>query len=602
MRVPLPYAVARRRYGLPGGSQAVWDRIADRLGPNWLPMVVAWPALAAVVALLLFTLYMTFVPGLPTEGGFTLSHWANLARPYVLTTVIPNTLLVGVGTVLVNMTFALPLSWILNRALIPGRSLFVAALAIVVVIPGFVTAMAWMIMVNERTGLLNTAIAGALGMEKLFFNVDNTFGMAWVLGLSLTPSMFFMVSGSMRSIGADVEEAAAASGASWWQRQLRVTLPLLKPAILSAAIYNFMTAIAIFEVPALLGGAGGRNAVLSTELFYAVHPTAQVATIQFGAAGVYGMLIVLPSLVALYFYYRVLAQGQRYQVITGKAYRAQEVALGRWKYPALAFVLGYFLMAVVLPFLVLVWVSFLPFLQFPSVEALSKLTTANYAVLPTVIGGLPVIVNTLLLIAVVPLLVLLFSFMTSWIVVRTRSRLRQPMDVIAVLPHAIPGTAFAFGLFMFALAVGSWLPLGGTLAIIVIAQVLHFLASGTRIMNSALLQVHRELQEAAQTSGASELATMWRVMLPLLKPSLLYAVLWIALLSAREVSMALFLTGAQNKVFSVTIWTMWQSGKFPAAAAASVVLIVAMGLLALGAVRLAGGAVGVASREAARKV
>src|SRR5262249_17932588 len=238
--------------------------------------------------------------------------------------------------------------------------------------------------------------------------------------------------------------------------------------------------IAIFEVPALLGGAGGRNAVLATELFYAVHPSSQVATIQFGAAGVYGMLIVLPSLVALYFYYRVLAQGQRYQVITGKAYRAPEVALGRWRYPALAFVLGYFLLAIVLPFVVLVWVSFLPFLLLPSAEAVSKLTTANYAVLPVVIGGLPVVLNTVLLVLIpflpvlmVPLLVLLFSFMTSWVVVRTRSRLRQPMDVIAVLPHAIPGTAFAFGLFMFALAVGSWLPLGGTLAIIVIAQVLH---------------------------------------------------------------------------------------------------------------------------------
>ncbi len=563
-------------------------------------------ALASVLALTFFVLYMTFVPGLPIEPGLTLSHWALLSDSYLALEVIPNTLIVGVGTVLVTIFFAGPLAWLLNRTTLPFRNVFMAMIATVVVIPGFVKAMGWIILVNEKIGLINKGLAALLGLESIPINLNNPYGMAWVMGLALTPSMFFLISGPMRALDPTLEEAAGVSGVNRWWTFVRVSLPLVWPAILGGAIYNFMTAISIFEIPAMLGGASGRAPVLASELFYTVHPTtpdSAASEIPYGAAGVYGVLIAAPSLLALHFYHRILAKTHRYGVITGKGYRPRNVELGRYKYWGVAFVLFYLLLAVVLPILVIVWTSLLPYVQMPSIEALSKLNFANYDDLYTIMGGPKVIRNTILLMVTVPVLVLFFSFMTSWVVVRTRLRMRQTMDTIAMLPHAIPGLAFAFALFILGLVASRWLPwlpLRGTVMIIIIANSLNRLAYGTRITNAALLQVTPELEECARVCGASNVSVMWRIIAPLIKPSLIFAGLWTAMLTFREVSMALFLTETKNLVLAASVWMLWRDGDLSVASAAATVMVLITGVLMILTLVFAGGRL-VESRDGAQE-
>lgn len=576
----------------------VGDRLLHFLGPHILPLLLSWIALSSVIALTLFVLYMTFVPGLPFDPGYTLDHWADLADSYLVLEVIPNTLIVGVGTVLVTVFFAGPLAWLLNRTTIPFRNVFMAMIATVVVVPGFVKAMGWIMLINEHIGLINHGLAALLGVDKIYMNLNNPYGMAWVMGLALTPSMFFLLSGPMRALDPSLEEAAGVSGVSRWWTFMRISLPLVWPAILGGAIYNFMTAISIFEIPAMLGGASGKAPVLASELFYTVHPTtpdSAAAEIPFGAAGVYGVLIAAPSLVALHFYHRILAKAHRYGVITGKGYRPRDVDLGRYRYLGLAFVIFYLILAVVLPILVILWTSLLPVVQMPSFEAISKLSLGNYDDLLTVVGGPAVIRNTVLLTMTVPLLVLLFSFMTSWIVVRTRLPMRQTMDTIAILPHAIPGLAFAFALFMLGLLISRWfpeLPLRGTVTVIIIANVLNRLAYGTRITNAALLQVTPELEECARVCGARNVSVMWRVIVPLIKPSLIFASLWTALLTFREVSMALFLTETKNLVLSASVWILWRDGEMGVGSAAAMIMIGITGMLMLVTLILAGGKFG----------
>lgn len=576
------------RYGWIGEGRG---RLARFLGPQILPLSLSWIALSGVVALSLFVLYMTFVPGLPTDPGFTLDHWKEVARPFMLTEVLPNTTIVGVGTVLVVIFFACPLAWLLNRTTLPYRSFFIASIAVTVIVPGFVKSMGWILLVNERIGLINKWLASLLGVERVALGLSNTLGIAWVMGLMLTPTVFFLISGPMQTLDPSLEEAAVIAKANRRRMLLHVSLPLVWPAILGGSIYIFMTAISIFEVPALVGG--GKVPVLATELFYSVHPTqlGEAASPPYGVAGVYGVFIAVPCLVALYFYHRVLARARNYEVITGKGYRPHLVDLGGFKYLGLAFVVLYLILAVVLPLLVLVWTSLLPLLQMPSLEAVSKVSLNNYRkALPALGGGL-MIRNTVVLMVSVTVLALLFSFMTSWVVVRTRIRVRHAMDTIAMLPHAIPGLAFAFSLYMLgimAFRYFSWEGLSGTLVVIVIAHVLERLAYGTRITNAALLQVHRELEECARVCRASGVATMWSIVVPLVKPSLVFAGVWTALQSYREVSVALFLGGSKNRVLSVAIWEMWRGGNQTLAAAGAVIMVAVMGLLLLAAISFAG--------------
>jgi len=208
------------------------------------------------------------------------------------------------------------------------------------------------------------------------------------------------------------------------------------------------------------------------------------------------------------------------------------------------------------------------------------------------LGGTSVLRNTVIVVVSVSALVTFFSIVISWIVVRTRLRQRKTMDILSMMPHAVPGIAFAFALTMLGIMAGvwtPWLPLSGTLAIIIIADLIHRLPYGTRLANAALVQVHRELEEAATMSGANNAMTLWRILLPLIKPSIVYLAVWTGLLTLQEVSMALFLSGPHNTVLSVAIFQLWVEGNLGPAAAGTVVLTLIMTALTWTILKVTGG-------------
>jgi iron(III) transport system permease protein len=543
-------------------------------------------ALSFVAVLLVFVLYMTFVPGLPIDPGLTLAHWAGIVDRRMFSEVIPNTLVVGIGTVLVATCFAFPISWLLNRTNVPLRNMFITLMAVVVVVPGFTKAMGWIMLVDERIGLVNTALASLLRVDRVPITLVNSLlGIAWVMGLTLTPMIFFLISGSMRAMDPTLEEAAEVAGLGQSDRIFRVTMPLIWPAVLAGMIYTFMTAISIFEIPALLGAAGGKVPVLATELFYAVKPGGnELGDIRYGAAGVYGVLIAVPSAVGLYFYLKMVTRARRYEVISGKGYRPRDIDLGRAKWPAFAFVVTYLALGLVLPVAVLLWASLLPILQMPSAAAFAKVSLANYQNLFINIGGASVLGNTIALVISVSLLVTFFGVMISWVVVRSDFRLRKLMDIVAMLPHAIPGLAFAFALAMLAIVLQKWVPavsLTETLLIIIAANVITWLSYGTRVTSAALLQVQRDLEDCGKVCGLTSSAIIPAIIVPLIKPSLVFVALWTGLLTSREVTMALFLAGPGNQVLSVSIWTLWNNGVTGVAAAGAVAMVAVLGVLTL---------------------
>lgn len=558
------------------------EAVGDFIGGIRFPLLFAWLACGVVVFLVVFVGYMTFVSGLPTEPNLTFQNYADVFDSYLFRRVIPNTVIVGFGTVAVVLFFGVPLAGLLHRTNVPLRELWTTLIAVVVIVPGFLKAMGWIMLLSPKIGLINKFLIYVFGLGQAPLSVNNVWGISFVQGLMLTPTMFFLLAGPVRSMDPALEEAAQVSGATVWRTIRWVSLPVLWPAILGGSIYTFMTSIAIFEVAALLGGIG-RTPVLATELFLNTRPLqAESIMPRYGMAGVYGLLIAGPSLVALYYYLRVIGKGYRYAVVTGKGYRPKDFDLGRGRYLALAFVIVYLLLAVVFPLLVLVWASLLPYLLMPSERAISLVSLKWYQGIMDIIGGFDVILNTAVLVVATPVVVLFFSFMISWVVVRSRVRGRSVMDTIVMLPHAVPGLGFAFALVIVAIVAAKWfpwLPLYQSIGIIVIANAVNRLSYATRITNAALLQVGRELEESAQVCGARRLGTMRWVVAPLIKPSLVFGAIWTGLLVFREISMALMLSGPKNQVLSVRIWEAWSQGQFSEASALGVVMVAVMGTL-----------------------
>ncbi|MEX0804336.1 MAG: iron ABC transporter permease [Candidatus Binatia bacterium] len=569
-------------------SVAPWkERIADVADEfasgNAIAHFFAWLICSAIIAMCLVILWMTFVPGLPFQPGLSLANYAEVFGSDHFLRVLYNTAFVGAGTVAIVLFFAIPLAWLLNRTDIPFASFFIAVLAISVIIPGLVKAMGWIMLLSPQIGLLNQLLMSVFNLADAPFDINTLWGIAFVQGLSLAPSMFFLISGPMRALDPALEEAAEVAGANGWKRLRWVTSPMLWPAIFGGAIYTFMTAIAIFEVAAVLGGLS-ENRLLATEIFLAVQPFEGSLEIRYGVAGIYGLLIIGPSLVALYFYFQSIRQAHRYAVISGKGYRPKIISLGRMRIWAVLFAISYILLAVVLPFLVLVWASLLPSLRMLTFDSFSIMTLRWYKEIYYVVGGFDVVRNTMVLVVTTTLLVLFFSFMVSWVVVRTRLRTRATLDTIAMLPHAIPGLGFAFAFLIVGILAARWfpsIPFYNTVWIIIAANVLNRLSYATRITNAALIQVQQELEDAALVCGAKKWISMWHVIVPLVRPSLVFAGLWTALLVFREVSMALLLGGPRNKVLATQMWILWRQGNLSEAAALSIVLIFVMGILIL---------------------
>jgi len=515
-------------------------------------------------------LIMTLRQGLPGQARpLTLANFAEVFTDPFTGQVLGNTVAFAAVAIAITLLFAVPLVWLVTRTDLPGKEAIYLLMTIGILTPVFLRVIGWILLFSPQIGLVNQALMNAFGLSEAPLSLYNVVGMAITQGIAFVPAAFFMLVAAYRAIDPALEEAAYTSGASRWKTLLRINLPLTLPAILGVMIYLLMTAISVFETPALLG-LPSRTFVLSSAIYFAVTP--QTGLPKYGLAATYGLIMMALGLLASYLYFRVISQGKKYAVISGKGYRPRLLELGRGKWVALAFVAGYFALEIFLPFAAILWASLLPHLQVPSAAALSEVSLNNYLALPRYVSLNPIL-NTLLLVVAAPTLTVILALAVSWIVVRTRYAVRGPLDLLAFLPHAIPSIVFAVALAWLALSYRSWLPLYGSMLLIILAHTVTSLAYGTRTMNSALIQVHSELEEAGQLSGAPPWQVFSRILLPLVSGAVFNAWLWLALLSYREVTMALVLYSPSSEVLPTLVWKMWASSMVPQVAALGVLLI-----------------------------
>ena len=531
---------------------------------------------------LLMVVLMSLRTGFPGEGGpLTLANFIAVYSAPGTYKVLLNTLLFASGTVLVALVFAVPLVWLLTRTDLPLKGTIYVLMTVGILIPVFLRTIAWILLLSPRIGLVNQWATQLFGLDHPLISLYNIPGMAFIQGVSFVPSAFFMLAAAYRTMDPSLEEAAYTAGVSKFQTFLRINVPITLPAIAGVMVYLFMSAIAVFEVPAIIGFPA-RILVLSALIFTSTNPPAGLP--DYGLAGAYGAVMLVAGLSLAFFYVRLVQHGKKYTVITGRGYRPRQISLGRWKWAALAFAMLYLSMEVFIPFLVLVWASLLPHLQLPSAEAFSQISLSNYETIFDYVDALPFI-NTAILMFAVPTATMFLSVLVSWLVVRTQVSFRGSLDTIAFLPHAIPSILLAVGLGYLGLAYRNFFPVYGTIAIIAIAHTITWIAYGTRTTNGVMIQVHRELEEAGKVSGASTPRVLGRIVLPLVAAGIFNSWIWISMLSYREVTMALALGTRKNLVVSTIVWQFWGNGWVPQVAALGVVLVL-FAVLVVGALKI----------------
>jgi len=524
---------------------------------------------------------------LPTDFSLATMGWVNYLKVYTdpdTYALLGNTVIYVAGSALLGISLSVTLAWLVERTNMPGKVWIYAGVPMTLAVPGMLQAMAWVLLLSPRIGLINKSLQNLLDLDQPPINIYSLGGMIFLEGLRLVPTAFLMLVPLMRSMDPTLEEAAAVSGARPFSATRKVTLRLLAPGLVAVMIYQVMTALEVFEIPGILGLPAGIY-VFSTKI-YAIIRSATFMPV-YGQANALAMVYLLIAVVTTYFYARMISRVEKYTIITGKGYRPRQFDLGGWRYLALACVFLYLFLAILLPFLVFAYASFLSYLQTPSLEAMKGMTLKNYRFLAQYGEAGDALKNTILMVMLTATATVLLSFFVSLVVVRSKFWGRKLLDQLAFVPHAIPGIVLGIAFFWVFLKI-DFLPIYGTVWAISIGFTVSFLSYGSRAMNASLLQIHKELEEAAYVSGARPWRTLWRVFLPLMLPTFVGVWIWVVLHAVRIAGLPLILyEGPRNQVLSILIWNMWDQGYVPAVAAIGTLLMLTLLLLTL-AVRYIG--------------
>ncbi|HEY7165954.1 MAG TPA: ABC transporter permease subunit [Candidatus Binatia bacterium] len=535
---------------------------------------IAGTAAVAILGLLITIVWMSFRTGVPGQpSSYTLSHYRLLLTDPYIYRVTLTTLQFAAITIGVSIPLGFLFAWFIERSDLPHKALAMSVLGIGILFPTFLKAMGWVFLLHPRIGIINIFLMQLFGLRTAPFNIATLAGIGFVEGLTLTPLAYVMISAALRSMNPALVEAANIHGVGKLKTLLRVELPLVWPALLSAVIWMITVAIAAFDVPGVIGMANNIF-TFSTALYFMINPNEGLP--RYGISGAYGTLMVGASLLLMIPYFNALKQSHRYQIISGKAYRCRPIELGRWRTLGWALLGSYVLIAFVLPLLAIFWVSLLPYVQIPSRQALSVVSFDRYAAMSVDSALLNAAVNTLLLMVAVPTLIIVISSVISWIVTRSQIRCRMVLDAIAFLPHPVPHLLFALAIAYFALLISNVIPLYGTIFVLMAVYVVCWISFGTRVLNNSMIQVHRELEEAAQVGGVSTLKIIWNVILPLVRPGIVYVWIWTCLSAYRELTMAVVLASPKSQVLSTYVWGEWHGGGLGDAAAIAVVMMAVM--------------------------
>lgn len=558
----------------------------ERTTVNW-QLAITLAASGIVLYLVLAPLAVLVVASLKSEPGvlpfesapLSLANYINIYRDPDTYNLLFNSFVFAIGSLFIGFSLSVTFSWLIERTNLPLKNIIYSLILVPLAVPGMLAAISWILLLDPRIGVLNIILRTIVGSHSGIgpFNIYTLYGMFLVQGIQVVPTAFLMMSGAFRSMDPSLEEASRCSGQGTLSTALRITLPMMGPAIFAAAIYFFILTLESFEIPGVIGLTAGLQ-VFSTRIYWASHPDPGIP--DYGGASTLAVTLLVIAGFLMWLYGRVTRRAERYRTVTGKGYRTRPIDLGKWKYVALAFFVFYFVISVLLPFIILFWASLHSFYLPPSIQGLSTITFDAYRSLFSRGDFSGAIVNTLLLAVVTATVTMFLVSLVSWVVVRSQLPGRRLLDTISFLPQAIPSMVVGLAVLFVYLSFPN--PFYGTIGVIAIALITKYLAFGSRTMSAGFLQLHPELEEASQVAGASWLTTYRKILLPLMAPIFINGWIWVAIHSMRELSAALMLSTPNSVVVSTQIWSLWQNGAVPEASVLGVLLILTLAVIAGG--------------------
>ncbi len=535
--------------------------------------VLAGSLIVTPIVIVLFRSLTTTRLG--AAAGFTVENYFRVFHDPQILPMIKNSIVYAAGSATLGTFVGAMLAWIVARTNTPGKTLVELMPLYPILMPPIMKNMAWILLLSPRSGILNNFLLENFGIGGQPFNAFSMPAMIWVFGLTCVPLGYLFLLPVFLSFDPSLEESAYIAGSKPMRTLLRITFPLAIPAFLSAFVLNFLRGLRSFETPVLQGSPGGVNVFVSK-----VYDSMSIEYNP-GLATAYSSVLVVLSALALVLYVRTTRFSERYATITGKGYRVKTVDIGAWKYVTFLAVFGYFLVGIAVPFVVLIVTSLIPyydyetFMKFPANINLSN----YYRVMrhPSFVSGL---YNSLGLSIVIAVVTVLAGIIMAFTIYRTKVWGSKVFEFIGTMPLAFPPLVLSLGLVI--AVIGT--PLYNTLWALGIGLFVAYFPYALRNASGAIVNIHKELDEAAWVHGARWRHVFFKVTLPLLKPTVAGALFYIFVEAIRNIDVAVLLVAPGTEYGPVTLFEYFRVGQWAEAAAGGVIYLIIL-ILAVSAAK-----------------
>ena len=505
--------------------------------------------LPAVIFLVQASLHETNFDG--SFGDFTWEYYLTLVTGNQFFNNLINATLYAVGSAVVAISIGVTLAWIVERTNTPFRQWVMITSIVSLGIPSVLYTISFLMLLGKM-GPMNQILMWIFSSDEPFLNVYSLWGMILIEGIEFAPLSFLLLSSVFRSNDASFEEASMMSGAGIAQTFGNITFKLAMPGILALVILIFIRAFESFETPAVVGFPGNVS-VLTPDIYESI----EELPANYGQAGAFSVMLLLIVMGMLYAYNRLSRSAEKYQPITGKGFRPRVMDLGRWRWVSFSILFVLFFVIIGFPIGIVLWVSFVPFYDGISVEALKLFSLDNYRTVSKAGSFRDAVGNTVILGASAATMVAPFTALCAWLAVR-RHKGAWMLDQLATAPLIFP--AIVMGVAFLQLILNMPFGLYGTLLSIIIASMVRYMPYGMRYSYAGIMQIHTELEEASAISGARQSTTFVRIVLPLVAPAMLTCWLFVFLVSVKAVSIPILLAGPKSQVVAIALFDMWENG------------------------------------------
>lgn len=526
-----------------------------------LLIIVGFLTVCPVVMLVLGS----FSEGLTAFGSFTLDKYIEVYTDPALFEVIVNTVIFVLGSSTLATGLALFLAYLNTRTDIPFKFLFRIISIIPMMIPHLLFSVSWALLLNPSNGMMNIVLKNVFLLERAPFNIYSLWGMILVEGLLDLPIAYLIIAPAMASFDVVLEESSRVFGAGTWRTLVRVTLPVLRPAILAAFILGVVRSLASFAVPSVLG-MPGRVHVLATYLYEMI---ALGFATDYGKAAAVGMSVLATSVTLIFVYRALTAESEKYVTISSRGYRPTMIELKGARIPLFAVVALLSFIMIVLPVAVLFYTSLVPYTMVPSARAFSLMSWKHWiGVLQDPISLLS-LKNSLFLGVAGATLGVVLSIFVAYVIVKVKTRASGILESLSYLSFSFPGIVIGVGFMWFFVQT----PLYATLWALLIGYIATYLPYGIRPLASAFVQIHAHLEESSLVCGASPLTTMRRIIIPLLIPGIVSAWILMATMFLRELTLSVVLSRPGTEVLAVQILRFADDGLWGRLSALGIMMI-----------------------------